>query len=205
MDTHFKKEHRIVKLYKVFFYTCICFLSLFMLVFPACMIRDSHDYLDSPVTLAITYMRIFRSVIITVTFLSSSFKLLREIRIGYHDLLQTYCRRMTAIGLSLLICLIFILYFNSVILIDQTQLQPRYRQARFYKWIEFLAEILPVIFIAAAYPPVDLFARFNKYPEQISRVSIFQYEENSATRGDIFGFLVNRGVEQVDTDLALAN
>ena len=58
--------------------------------------------------------------------------------------------------------------------------------------------------IAFAYPPVDLFAVFNKYPEQIHRVCIFQYAEihtedfskhHSGGKTDLMGVRINRGVE----------
>lgn len=43
-----------------------------------------------------------------------------------------------------------------------------------YHWIEFAKMIIPSIAVVIAYPAHDVFAEFNKFPEQISKVSIMQ-------------------------------
>ena len=73
MDVHFKKEHRIVRVYKVFFYTVVCLFSLLMIVYPAFMLLNPSAYIKSPVTRTFTYLRFLRIAMITVLFLRSCF------------------------------------------------------------------------------------------------------------------------------------
>ena len=81
-------------------------------------------------------------------------------------------------------------------------------------WLQFLSYVLPCLVIVFVYSADDMFAKFNKFPEQISNVSILQFPQyrdvreslilnksSSSTSDsyykkgssvDLFGFEVNR-------------
>ena len=59
---------------------------------------------------------------------------------------------------------------NYKILNDQDKLT-----AKLCLWAELAAHILPAIAVLLAYKSNDIFAEFNKFPEQCPRVSIMQY------------------------------
>lgn len=45
-------------------------------------------------------------------------------------------------------------------------------EANILHWLEFFANIIPGITILIAFKAEDVFAEFNKFPEQCSRVSV---------------------------------
>ena len=88
----------------------------------------------------------------------------------------------------------------------------------------------PGIAILSAFPTKDMFTEFNKYPEQMQRVSTLQYQHQQpasdplaeysqdrlhhqgsqrptspSNQTDLLGIKVNRQTNQVDFDLLMAN
>ena len=85
-------------------------------------------------------------------------------------------------------------------------------------WIEFLSYFLPMLAIILAYSADDSFRKYNKFPEQVTRISVFQFKEKriGALRydngvlapdcedGDLIGLRYKRTQNFDEEELALA-
>ena len=137
-------------------------------------------------------------------------------RIGYHWLAKTYLCKIAITGISCILSRCIILTLDCIDL-----LKPNYIQslrddcpkAQLYKWLDFVAWLIPCLAIVYSYDPGDMFEVYNKYPELVKRVSIFQYvseRANSQRKGsiaktkDFLGIDVNKGMHIKDTELILA-
>ena len=145
-------------------------------------------------------------------------KLKKDIETKYVWLESHYMTNLIAIGLAFLVTNTGWLFINAVSIYQEQShvaiLNTRSAYGQACHWIEFICNCIPIIVILVKYPVQDMFAEFNKFPEQITRVSIMQYPqqthlqsqigEKSSLNKDIFGVPVNLTYNAIDNDLILA-
>ena len=145
-------------------------------------------------------------------------RLRKQIAKKYVWLKEHYMSNLVAIGLAFFVSNVGWLFLGAISIYEAKH--NKYILASLdingiiCHWIEFVSNCIPICVILVKYPVQDMFAEFNKFPEQISQVSIMQYPqqtllhnqigERGSINTDLFGFPVNLAYNARDSDLILA-
>ena len=215
-----------VKAYVTFFIVALPFLELFMLgyaIYHLIADIDDQNYRESEITKALTYIEVARSTTLTFWFIGALVRMLKEMHYSYNWLFQKLMKHLVIMGVSFVLSLLFTEIINILAIVEAHKSKNHNHHNLHQKddiilhWIEFLSYVLPCLTVIFAYSAQDMFAKFNKFPEQISKVSICQYSgDNNAltilrrntdpntsrtSESDLLGFNVNRAVDLIDSDL----
>ena len=116
-----------------------------------------------------------RTIIVILFFVAAFWRLQSEIRYSFRDLIDDYMWRILVIGLVLFFSLGIELFISGISLKESVTLidilANNSLKASIYHWLEFVSLMAPGVTLALVYPPRDVFAIFNRYPEMLSRVS----------------------------------
>ena len=165
IDDHFAKERILIKRYKRIF-------LLFVLVPAAVSLAFSIETLtrteiDEVFSVVVVCIIACEKALIAFIFVFNLCRMQSELQIGYRDFLRIYTFRNTISGICCILSSglqLFIAIYCLIKTIDEG----------LWRWIEFASFATPCISVVLTYPVYDVFEELNKFPEQITRVSLFQ-------------------------------
>lgn len=174
MSDHFAREKKLMRRYKLLWYiSCVVPELSQIIYFVILLSTDPSKYTSNSVSKLIDSLIVVRTALIIIIFFVALFRMQREIRLGYRWLISNYMWRVFAIGFSLSLSLAAVLYLDILTFNEATQLTSvGGLKSTLLHWLEFFEQFLPCGAIAVAYPVADMFTEFNKFPEQVRRVSI---------------------------------